>query len=98
MTFVTLFALVGDDIRCWITSKFADPYFDGGLVLSFFLFTAEILTSTVVVDEFKYSFFFWLDIIATLSLIPDIAWLEDLVAKLLFDSYSTSVSVDVILG
>jgi len=31
----------------------------------------------MVVDDFKYSFFFWLDIIATLSLIPDIRWLLD---------------------
>jgi len=29
------------------------------------------------VDEFKYSFYFWLDIIATLSLIPDIIWMSE---------------------
>jgi hypothetical protein len=37
-----------------------------------FLFSIEILINSMVVDGFKYSFFFWLDLIATLSLIPDI--------------------------
>lgn len=44
------------------------------LTISFFLFTAEVLTGSIVIDDFKYSFFFYLDIIATLSLINDIPW------------------------
>jgi len=32
----------------------------------------------LVIDDFKYSFFFYLDIIATLSLINDIPWLLNL--------------------
>ena len=44
------------------------------MTASFLLFCIEILTTTVVVDDFKYSFFFYLDIIATLSLINDIPW------------------------
>lgn len=46
--------------------------------MSFILFTVEILTTTLVIDDFKYSFFFYLDIIATLSLINDIPWLLNL--------------------
>lgn len=79
MSIITVFALFGDDIRLWFTSKEADPYFFGGLSLSFFLFTTEILINSCVVDDFKYSFFFWLDIIATLSLIPDIEWVMDFI-------------------
>jgi hypothetical protein len=48
-----------------------------------FLFTTEIIINSIVVDEFKYSFFFWLDIIATLSLIPDIRWILDLLSSLI---------------
>ena len=77
MALVSIYALVGDDIRMWCLAKSADPFVDGGLILSFVLFTVEILLNTVVVDEFKYSFFFWLDIIATFSLIPDIALMSD---------------------
>ena len=66
-----------------MTTKEADPYFYMGLIVSFVLFTTEILVNTVVIDDFKYSFFFWLDIIATLSLIPDIRWLIDIIGLLI---------------
>lgn len=87
MSLVTVFALVGvsvfalvdcclqDDIRLIATDKPADVYFFASLTISFVLFTVEILTTTLVIDDFKYSFFFYLDIIATLSLINDIPWL-----------------------
>ena len=78
MSLVTIYALIGDDIRLWVTAKPADPIFYSGLIVSFVLFAAEILLQTIVIDEFKYSFFFWLDIIATLSLVPDIVWLTDI--------------------
>ena len=62
-----------------------------------FLFALEILLNTIVVDDFKYSFFFWLDIIATLSLIPDIVWLSDLFL-LLIGATVSSESADAIPG
>ena len=77
MSLVTIFALFGDDLRNWLTSKQADIYFDSCRVISMIVFTLEILINTIVVDEFKYSFFFWLDIIATMSLIMDIDWILD---------------------
>jgi len=64
-------------MRLWMTTKDADPVFFCGLILSFILFSAELLVNSCVVDDFKYSFFFWLDFIATLSLIPDIPWFVD---------------------
>jgi len=86
MSLVTVYALIGDDIRLWATRKPADPFFYAGLIISFILFAAEILLQTIVIDEFKYSFFFWLDIIATLSLIPDINWITDLFALYITNS------------
>lgn len=47
------------------------------MILSLVLFAVEIVLNSIVLDDFKYSFFFWLDIIATLSLVPDIDWLSD---------------------
>jgi len=58
MTIVTLFALVGDDIRLASTSKSLDIYFSVGLMICLILFTLEILGSSVAVDDYKYSFFF----------------------------------------
>ena len=81
----------------WLTTKPADPYFYGGLIVSFCLFTTEIIINSVVVDDFKYSFFFWLDIIATLSLVPDIGWWLDALA-LLVGSQVSSESVNALPG
>ena len=77
MSLVTVFALIGDNLRAWWTLKDADPWFYGGLIFSMVMFTCEIILTTVVDHEFKYSFFFWLDIIATFSLIADIQWFLD---------------------
>ena len=83
MTLFTLFALFGDDFRLWFFDSWIDPIFYGLLIVSLLLFALEILLNSCVVDDFKYSFFFWLDIIATLSLIVDIAWLVSALETLL---------------
>jgi hypothetical protein len=97
MTTVTLFALFGDDFRVWFIGSFIDPYFYAILIVCFVLYAAEILVNSCVVDDFKYSFFFWLDIVATLSLIVDIAWIVDYISIILGQSPSY-VQNDVILG
>mmetsp|Transcript_19427 Transcript_19427/g.29856 ORF Transcript_19427/g.29856 Transcript_19427/m.29856 type:complete len:167 (+) Transcript_19427:145-645(+) len=97
MTLVTVFALVGDDIRLWVTQKDSDAYFFASLILSFWLFGLELILNTVVVEEFKYSFFFWLDIIATLSLIPDIPWITDILG-LLIGQVPSVESMDATIG
>lgn len=79
MTSTTLFALFGDDFRLWFTNKWIDPYFFGLLCGAFIIFSAELLLNSCVIDDFKFSFFFWLDLVATLSLIVDIEWLIELV-------------------
>jgi len=84
MALVTLFALVGDDFRVWLTMKKSDPFFDATLIISMFLFSLEILMNTIVMDDFKYSYFFWLDIIATISLIMDIDMILDQIVVYVF--------------
>lgn len=98
MSIVTLFALVGDDIRLWTTDKPADLAFNTGLMISFILFTTEILLNTVVIDEFKYSFFFWLDIIATLSVVIDIPWITDPLNLALVYNTPSYLEVNVVPG
>lgn len=89
MTIVTLFALFGDDLRLWIFTKEADVYFYYGLTLSFILFSIELLVNSCVGEDFKYSFYFWLDFIATFSLITDIVWFTDFINNLLGIELST---------
>ena len=94
MTLITIFALFGQDIIMWTTTKVVDPYFYSGLVVSLFLFSLELLVQSCVVDDFKYGFFFWLDFIATMSLILDITWIMDFLARMIHQDPSI-YSLDV---
>lgn len=77
MTMVTLWALFGDDIRLLTTQKDADNFFYASFVVMLFLFILDIFFNSLVMDDYKYSFFFWLDVIAAISLVPDIPWIFD---------------------
>ena len=98
MAFVTIFALVGDDIRVFAFDKDSDELFFGAMTISMFMFAAEIWINTIVIDEFKYSFFFWLDIIATLSLIIDIPWFTNIIRLALIDYPPNFESVNAVAG
>jgi hypothetical protein len=97
MTMVTLFALFGDDFRLWFCPSYIDPYFQGCLIFCLFLFTAEVLLNSCMVNDFKWSFFFWLDVVATLSLIVDIPWIIGIIEGLL-QLKQTSKSSDALTG
>jgi hypothetical protein len=97
MMLVTIYALIGDDFRAWFFDKRADPYFYGGLCFSLLAFTAEIMVNSCVVDEFKWSFFFWLDIVATISLILDIEWIMNALA-ISIGNFPLNEGVDVHFG
>ena len=98
MTLTTLFALVGDDFRLWFTDKSSDIYFFIAVLVAFGLFTFELMLKSCVSDEFKYSFFFWLDFVATGTLLIDLPWAIDLVNHVVFMSPATSQTVDVTFG
>ena len=97
MTLVTLYSLFGDDLRVWHTDKVTDDLFFLGLLISLVLFTVELLLQSCVVDDFKYSFFFWLDFVATLSLVIDIPWCMDIIYRIL-EMQETRYSHDIIIG
>jgi class 3 adenylate cyclase len=70
--FLTIWALIGEDIKLMTTSKDLDDTF---MIITFVMmgiFTAEIVMASLAKDDYYLSFFFWLDIISTLSLILDI--------------------------
>ena len=79
MTMITIYALIGDDIRAFSTTKSADIYFYSFHTIALILFGLEIMVQSCVVDDFKYGLLFWLDVIATLSLILDIPMIRDIV-------------------
>lgn len=75
MSVITVYALFADDIRNLATKKDADDVWFSFATLCLFLFSAEVLLSCIVKKGYLWSFYFWLDFIATLSMIPDIGWI-----------------------
>eukprot|EP00392_Amoebophrya_sp_AT5.2_P013099 g13210.t1 len=72
MTLLTLYALVGDDLRLALTEKQHDQYFNMMTYLSLAIFTCSFGK-----NDYYGGFFFYLDIVSTLSLILDITWLAE---------------------
>jgi len=76
MAVTTIYALFGDDIRLLAFRKPADDVFYGLSSAALFLFALEIGLSVYAFGRsYLHSFYFWLDVVATLSLIPDIGWI-----------------------
>jgi len=84
MTAVTIFVLFGDDVRILFFPPSTDGTFALCFNIAFVLFALEILLyftakSNFSMSEFKFkgyafSFFFWLDLLAILSMVPDVTW------------------------
>lgn len=77
ITTLTIYALFGDDIRLSATSKSSDSIFFSLTIVCIVIFSAEIIISSFAQDQYFFKFFFWLDLIATVSLISDIGWIWD---------------------
>lgn len=72
MLFITVYALIGDDIRLLSTDKDADVVFTVFNILCLIAFTVELILSSIGVKDYFGSFFFWLDLISTISIVLDI--------------------------
>lgn len=77
MTVVTIYTLFFDDIRVILIPKSADDVFFTITVICFMLFLFEIILSSVTKPGYWMSFFFWLDVMATFSMVFDIGWIMD---------------------
>ncbi|OMJ82155.1 hypothetical protein SteCoe_17232 [Stentor coeruleus] len=77
ISLVTIYALFADDIKTLIFAKSADNIFSTLVVICLLLFSGELVLSSFFKPNYKWSFYFWLDLIATLSLITDIGWMWD---------------------
>jgi len=77
MFLVTLYALLGDDIRLLAFPKSVDDTFIKMTIASLFLFLIELTLGSIGQPDYLGSFFFWLDLISTLSIITDIPPIMD---------------------
>mmetsp|Transcript_25254 Transcript_25254/g.57318 ORF Transcript_25254/g.57318 Transcript_25254/m.57318 type:complete len:1018 (+) Transcript_25254:135-3188(+) len=74
---ITVYALVGDDFRLMVTEKPTDNWFNAMAIVCLIFFTIEIILSSIGKPDYFLSFFFTLDVIATLSCILDLTWVSD---------------------
>jgi len=72
ISLATLFALFGDDIKSISLPVAYDFGFDIGKSICMGLFLIEIILSCIAKNDYVNSFFFWLDLVSTISLIQDI--------------------------
>jgi hypothetical protein len=78
MTTVTLYALLGDDFRVMYANPQFDDTFTNLTIASLFFFSIELILSCFGIDGYFNSFFFYLDLVSTASIIADIQPIMDL--------------------
>lgn len=72
MSLITLYTLYFDDLRIIFFPKSADNYFYSVSTCAFAAFILEIGFSVYAIEGYFLSFFFWLDLVSTITMIPDI--------------------------
>lgn len=77
MNAVTIYSLFFDDIRIICFTKDQDSYIYGVACFVFVLFALEIVLQSLVEETYFLQFFFWLDLVATISLLPDVGWIME---------------------
>lgn len=74
MSLVTIYVLFVSDIQMITTTIASDDTFSTITVIWMSLFFIEFMISCFVIDNYICSFFFYLDLISTVSMILDISW------------------------
>lgn len=91
MTVFIIYALFADDVRILAFSKPADIVFDVFSFIAIAIFAFEIMLNLVVRKEYQWSFFFWLDVISTLSIILDIQLFASDIFPDAYDIFSSKI-------
>jgi hypothetical protein len=78
-TILTIYALIGDDIRLSQTNKPADLWFNVITVVCIVVFSFEIVISCWGKHDYIWGFFFTLDIVSTVTLFLDLPFTSELI-------------------
>lgn len=76
ITLLTIYALFGGDVKILATDNSADLGFDVISIICLIMFSIEIILAVIAKDDYLWSFFFWLDVVSTVSLILDITMIS----------------------
>eukprot|EP00933_Yihiella_yeosuensis_P044525 TRINITY_DN3975_c0_g1_i2.p1 TRINITY_DN3975_c0_g1~~TRINITY_DN3975_c0_g1_i2.p1 ORF type:complete len:1038 (+),score=161.38 TRINITY_DN3975_c0_g1_i2:138-3251(+) len=75
-TFLTIYALFGDDFRLAFTHKRTDDLFNTLTILALLVFSIEIAANSLGQEEYFLGFFFILDAGSTITLAFDLTWVS----------------------
>ena len=75
MSFLTIYVLFIEDVRLLVIPKALDSIFMFFNCISLFLFLSDLVISSLAINKYFLGFYFWLDLIGTVSLISDITWI-----------------------
>jgi hypothetical protein len=78
MSLVTIYTLFFDDVRVLAVTVDKDEAFFIITCVCFALFSIEIFLASLSKEIYFLTFFFWLDVVSTISMIPDIGWIWEL--------------------
>jgi len=76
-TLLTFYALFGDDMRLLFTDKPADQIFDIVTIATMAIFFLEVVVCSVGKAGYLFGFFFFLDMVSTVTLVLDITWVAE---------------------
>jgi len=79
-TLLTVWVLLGEDLKLMVTNKEADETFGIIGICCIVVFSLEILLSSIGKEDYFLGFFFVLDVISTASLVLDLPWVSDAVS------------------
>jgi hypothetical protein len=94
MSLITVWVLFGENIRLLAASKSQDEGFFASYLVCLVMFILELILFSLFMEDYKFSFFFWLDLVATLSLLPDIPYILDPLITL-FQSNAADADVNI---
>ena len=76
---IAIYSLFSDDLRQVSADKTTDTVFYAVTLAIFCIFAVELIISSFVVDDYFLGFYFWLDVISTVSMLLDIGWISSLI-------------------
>lgn len=77
MSTITVYSLFFDDIRVLALDVADDEKVFVVTSICFAAFSIEIFLASLSKVDYFLSFFFWLDVVSTISMLPDIGWVWD---------------------
>ena len=77
MSLITIYSLFFDDVRVLAVTVNEDNIFYIITCVCFAAFAIEIFFASISKEDYFLGFFFWLDVVSTISMLPDIGWVWD---------------------